>query len=542
MESTWTGSAPTLDRLDRRVGRCVVQASGDVLKHRIAYTLEQALRLIQLPGESEGRVYCFRRAALRGVSSRADLKDWIDRAQRDLGALAAKAVRGATGAAATAEAVYFDNMQHALETLLRRAIRSAGPAPWYSSSILGVPPAASRTAEMRAIVERLRQPPIPPAAAPRILLDAIGDGDPVPLLAAVSSETTRSWMREWDALARGYDRASPVELGEGLQAAVHRAALHFGWRDERVMWLCGMAVLAAAPSSLISGTVMSRARAVLHKLEDAGRISQRWSTEPQPHGLETESAAFRNRLVFDEDRKPDAERAEETERTETTLRAGSTDAMRRATDKFYATEGEINARAQDSGHDGATVSEFFGEPSEAAGLFFLLPVLRHLGIAAAVESFPELQEAGFAEHILRLVAKQCHVASGDPALACLHTAGEGFTIPEAMRRERDLLTPANLRTPRKAPDGATLLRWWKFAIRLWCWRAGRLPLMQIVHRTGQIFDTPGELDISFPLAQADVRIRRLGLDIDPGLTPWFGVVGTTVRFHYRDRIPEGWAE
>jgi hypothetical protein len=35
--------------------------------------------------------------------------------------------------------------------------------------------------------------------------------------------------------------------------------------------------------------------------------------------------------------------------------------------------------------------------------------------------------------------------------------------------------------------------------------------------------------VFFDLAAADVRVRRSGLDIDPGWVPWLGRV---VRFHY----------
>ncbi len=38
-----------------------------------------------------------------------------------------------------------------------------------------------------------------------------------------------------------------------------------------------------------------------------------------------------------------------------------------------------------------------------------------------------------------------------------------------------------------------------------------------------------DIDISLHLDEADVRIRRIGLDLDPGWLPWFGRV---VRFHY----------
>jgi len=61
----------------------------------------------------------------------------------------------------------------------------------------------------------------------------------------------------------------------------------------------------------------------------------------------------------------------------------------------------------------------------------------------------------------------------------------------------------------------------------------------VINRNGRVWLTRTDLDVTFPLAAADLRIRRIGLDIDPGWLSWFGESGRVVRFHYRDRQPEG---
>ena len=43
--------------------------------------------------------------------------------------------------------------------------------------------------------------------------------------------------------------------------------------------------------------------------------------------------------------------------------------------------------------------------------------------------------------------------------------------------------------------------------------------------------SPTQLDLCFNLKQIDIRIRRAGLDINPGWLPWFGRI---VRFHYAE--------
>jgi hypothetical protein len=53
--------------------------------------------------------------------------------------------------------------------------------------------------------------------------------------------------------------------------------------------------------------------------------------------------------------------------------------------------------------------------------------------------------------------------------------------------------------------------------------------VDVFGRPGSFTLTPTHLDIFFQLDQADIRIRRAGLDLDPGWVPWLGRV---VLFHY----------
>jgi hypothetical protein len=57
-----------------------------------------------------------------------------------------------------------------------------------------------------------------------------------------------------------------------------------------------------------------------------------------------------------------------------------------------------------------------------------------------------------------------------------------------------------------------------------------LQLHDLVRRTATISSTPTHLELVMPMHAADARIRKAGLDIDPGWVPWLGRV---VRFHYR---------
>jgi hypothetical protein len=51
----------------------------------------------------------------------------------------------------------------------------------------------------------------------------------------------------------------------------------------------------------------------------------------------------------------------------------------------------------------------------------------------------------------------------------------------------------------------------------------------LAHRPGRVVGAPGWIEVRLPLAQVDLRLRRAGLDIDPGWVPW---LGTVVRYVY----------
>ena len=49
-------------------------------------------------------------------------------------------------------------------------------------------------------------------------------------------------------------------------------------------------------------------------------------------------------------------------------------------------------------------------------------------------------------------------------------------------------------------------------------------------REGRVAVTRTHLDFIFDFDQVDIRIRRAGIDIDPGWVNWLGMV---VQFHYQ---------
>ena len=146
----------------------------------------------------------------------------------------------------------------------------------------------------------------------------------------------------------------------------------------------------------------------------------------------------------------------------------------------------------------------YAAPTAAGGLLFLLPVLERIGFAdwSAGRGPEEPEPEVLAAQILHLLLSRLHVEGDDPIWEIA------------------------------APEGSGVAASWLTRCRRYLRRHVRIGLASLVVRRARVAITPTHVDIFFRLKAADVRVRRAGLDIDPGWVPWFGRV---VTFHYEDR-------
>ena len=79
-------------------------------------------------------------------------------------------------------------------------------------------------------------------------------------------------------------------------------------------------------------------------------------------------------------------------------------------------------------------------------------------------------------------------------------------------------------------DGDVLVSAWLVAVRRWFRRFAHLGVASLVRCPGRVASNATHLDVMLDLRRADVRVRRAGLDLNPGWIPWFGRV---VEFHYQ---------
>lgn len=142
--------------------------------------------------------------------------------------------------------------------------------------------------------------------------------------------------------------------------------------------------------------------------------------------------------------------------------------------------------------------------SSHAGLWLVVPSLIRLGFREWMMEQTDLLAGNPGQQLIRAIALRHRVPSTDPALAMLD--------PEL--------------------DGAIDSSWtetWRRALDRWLRHKTRRRIHDLVARPGVIVEGDERIDIRFPLASADLGLRRLALDRDPGWTDWLGL---SIRYHF----------
>jgi len=220
------------------------------------------------------------------------------------------------------------------------------------------------------------------------------------------------------------------------------------------------------------------------------------------------------------------------------------------------------------------------ETTIAGGLFFLVQVLDYCGYRAWLEAQPAWQGQHVALRVLESVLRRLRVDPDDPIYASLQrpietgrpprsfvaprcwqpdslvsgrlryaAGGSCSTVHDARSRlllaawrgpmprtVRALMTSARIdrATTPVHVDAAYITQAWLTACRRWLRCEARIGLSDIVLRPAAVACGTTHIDLWFALGQADPRIRRCGLDLDPGWVPWLRRI---VGFHYGQPWP-----
>ena len=476
----------SMDRSARLVHRLRLRTGDTGFCSRVQTLVEEALRLTTLPGEDQGRIYLFRRLRLPALDVR-DLSstNWVSRCATHLLAMSGEAAHAEDPRAASADAVFFNSIEEPWRQLAVRLIAGDLAREWFWSEATAVPRDLPTAIRLEQTLDRWRVQADGWALVARELMPVLDVKAALALVGLLPPSACERWLG-------GFGRPAPVaadvpvpRVRDRMRELLHHLRLEVEPGDRRLLFLAVLAILESSPSAPQDATLPLLAARVLD--------------EP----------VVRVRIVRDARGRLDALGRTIEKRIELVRpkrREGATQTI----------SPDIDLTDTPSTEHESTLVE---HRTECAGLYFLLHPLRRLGVARFVDERPELALTHFVERVLMELSAEAGVKDDDPILWPLFDGLDNARGQPLDSRVEGLRTSGHRRDTRL----------WARAVRMWCRKYARMTLYEIVSRPGRVYATPTSIDVTMPMSAVDVRIRRSGLDIDPGYVPWFGRV---VHFHY----------
>ena len=456
--------------------------------------IEEGLRLGAPAGE---RVLLIRHLRLGTLPLRAPTGLWTGRIEERLRAIAAAAVHGLSPGAGQAAAVWFHSIEEMLAALLGLIGRGERPSAWFWRT--GVPAwdGDCSPASAARLLSALGGSPAGSVAAARTVLQLAATGhlaviaaaiDPImrprlPRVAACSETQRGGRAADVDLAVRLLARLTP-DARTGLDAALRGPAAG----PLRAQWLVETALIAAAPEFTATPELLARTAAAwlaerMAALAPDGTPAGAASEPQTPRSSARASAdsslatGFASPIAQPVARKPVAPRngvaGDDVDRS---------NAIDPPTLAKLATREQISA---------------------VAGVLLLIGPLVRLGFPAWLEARPALAAEGFGRALLCEIAVRHRAPPNDPVLT--------LACSESSATWGDALTA------------------WRVGLDRWLRRRARIGLSEVVRKRGWLTLADDSIDARFAPAAADIRLRRLALDLDPGRVPWLGL---TLRYHY----------
>jgi hypothetical protein len=518
---------------DRRIRKLSLRVSDRSHVYRAAGLIEEAFRLASLPGESEGRSYHFRFLNLGKIRPHERVSLLTLRLQREFLRLIAEAVPVEDPRAPFREAVYFQSplepIRYALGRLAngRRALDT-----WFlRSAFPDLSPTLSPAEAVQYLLEACSHHPGGIVNVAQVLDELLVLGELGPLLAVLNRQIAAQLMAGFPGaptaaqLIEGsfgaptaVSRARSVHIPTGWVSVIQQALRLWGAQDIRTLWLASSALLVEVPARLSDPGLPAAAQTIIASISSApAPVMTDRQPDDTPPGPETFSAEC------DTTPQPDASQPLHSEESSSLVERSYELTRRQAAATEMATE-ELN---------GAPVSRY-------CGFYFLLHVLRNLGIAEFLRDHPRLLNVNFPWILLRTLANHIGIGEDDPVLSFAPVIPDAdlrhkcvVKMPEAWRR----LVPDALLDQPIERDASFIARAWVVAVRRWLWRYGELRIADVTRKLGQVAYIRPQVDITLLLHEVDVRVRRLGLDLDLGWVPWLGLI---VRFHYERALGDSY--
>jgi hypothetical protein len=502
----------------RRVHRLHLRSSHETLNRRGAILLEDALRTASLPDGGGSRLLLVRLLSLgrfRASIAPASLALLIEQRVREC---CARAVSAQDPSAPMASAVYFrDEVEPYVSLAVRLAKQGSVDAWFWPLAARGWNPGMSRDDALLVLLAGICQTEAAWAGVLSLVRVLLNEDALSPVLGSLRRQHGVALMGlfGWSAptlapAAVARPRADPrrIAIPADWRTIAANWIRSWGGEDARSLWLAGvLSTLAARENGQAFATLTSDAMHEARRLIGAFLAAD----------LRPESLATAGDITLE---KPGAQAA--------------TDARLNPEPGSQASEGQddtpeksealtwtdanagIEPRSQSfDGRDDSVTSPLIAAPvvqkelTYFGGLFFLIGAMQRTGLPDWLQSSPEMAQWEFPALILRAIARRLRASEDDPVLMAL------FCSPQEIPAEVD-----------------TAIRIWISKLRRWCRRIARVGFHSLICRPGRITFTETHIDVAFHAADADIRVRKAGLDIDPGWTPWLGRV---IHFHYLSR-------
>ncbi|MDI1476562.1 hypothetical protein [Polyangium sp. y55x31] len=556
----------------RRVGTLRLQARREELVRRGALLFEDALRTASLPGAGPGRVLLLRWLDIGVIRADMPPASVALALEQRVCALVSSAVHGEDPGAERAEVVFFRDEIEPFVALARRLGRGARADAWFwPHAAPGFVPGMGREEALRFALRGVMETGAGPLAA-AALVEALFStrGALEPLLFVLRWQEGAALVRSLGGMTA---EAHPIVQTDSANAAalsirprafretIARFAASWGPSDARSVWLTAMFMLIEEPGRIADPRLAERAAAVAAALvatngdpQERGQtttkdeaVAEPPLAAPAPAGEVVETNSAGGRVAFEGKPARDGEETDgasvgvageprpEKPRPEKPRPGGPREGggLSEASPRGVSDEPAVAARI--AGLSGLAKEARVGKvlpdavdeepwtpggwgdgilrPTVVGGLFFLIPVLEQIGISARLEADPRLFDVGLAARFFASVARRFGAPAEDAALLAL--GGDRVD--------------ASFEDPALGEEVERLVRELLLEARRFCRRNLRLGLRDVVCRPGRIGSTRTHIDVVFDLEAADIRVRRTGLDLDPGWVPWLGRV---VRYHY----------
>lgn len=518
--STLARARQALDggRRARIVGRATLMAARADDAQQLRFAVEDALNTADF-GDA-GRLVLVRRLRLCNLPPRASPALVARALETAWRALALRAVPAAHASAPQADAVFFASPFDARLAWLARVAEGGAPGAWFWATALPeltaagtAPPAAAIAAVIDALLQQHGGPAV--AAALRHWPEAAA----VALVRAMPATTRRQLLPALTASLPDSPRLSPAPAG--TRAPTAGVASH--WQAAVAQRLATLTPLDEATATLLAAWWLAPLLGRLPTLHEVRAtvglaIRSGGSTLRPPAGgsgasPEAPPVAARTTLPSAQ-ASTGACRLTGHDVAAASPRAG--DVAPRTPSPTWSMESGLAPQPRPAAPRGpARKATEPGWPwladaafTRCGGLMLVLNVLAALRIPRWLEGLPAGERHGFVIALLRGCLVCAEVAQDDPQRAWLDAEAEADVAE-------------------RHPG----LRLWTLRLRRTLRRHARMDLAELVRRRAWVSATPTHIDVIYALDQVDLRLRRLGLDADPGWVPWLGRI---VSFHFID--------